>query len=224
MSEDVFRTIQDLPAPQACRLVEFDTAQVVTLRIVPPRHVLTVTGVKPTLNMVVVLTPRMYIRQPEYWGIEVVGWQPGIFLPAEAPYVAQLDLDGIVGTRGIEVIGANKSERTDLAGAGINSLELSITGSSSGKRIASATLTCPPDDSAHPHAQEACEQLIEANGYIEAIPESPQWICPAVFDPVIVAASGTWNGEPRHYRQEFSNQCVAIESTGGTVFRLSRDA
>ena len=58
------------------------------------------------------LVPRVYIRQRDYWGIEVVGMLPGGFeLPAEAPYVVSLPLAGIVGTEGIEVIGATRSER-----------------------------------------------------------------------------------------------------------------
>lgn len=44
----------------------------------------------------------------EYWGIEVVGSLHGIGLPATGPYTVFLPLDGIIGTKGIEVIGATK--------------------------------------------------------------------------------------------------------------------
>jgi hypothetical protein len=52
------------------------------------------------------------------WGIKVVGCIPGgIGVPAEAPYIAALELAGIIGTEGIEVIGANKSKRIRLDGS-----------------------------------------------------------------------------------------------------------
>lgn len=53
----------------------------------------------------------------------------------------------------------------------------------------------------------------------QGIPEDPG-PCTEEFQPVIVAASGTWNGEPRHYRQEFSNRCVAVRATGGVIFAI----
>jgi hypothetical protein len=57
--------------------------------------------------------PLIYIQQPEYWGIEVVGCLPGIGLP-EAPYTISIPLDGITGTKGIEVIGATRSEKREF--------------------------------------------------------------------------------------------------------------
>jgi hypothetical protein len=64
--------------------------------------------------MHVELVPVVFIRQPEYWTIEVVGSLRGIGLPALAPYTVSISLNGIVGTRGIEVTGATRSERFDL--------------------------------------------------------------------------------------------------------------
>jgi len=65
--------------------------------------------------MSVDLSPLVYIRQPEYWGIEVVGrLRVGILLPAEVPYEIPLPLSGITGTRGVEVIAANDSEKLEL--------------------------------------------------------------------------------------------------------------
>jgi hypothetical protein len=104
----------DLPSPQSQRLIDFERAEVVTLESFPPQYVLAVHGTKPYLNMDVALVPRVYIRQPEYWGIEVVGSLPGIGLPAVAPYNVSLPLSGILGTRGIEVVGATKSEKIDV--------------------------------------------------------------------------------------------------------------
>ncbi len=219
MNEEQARAFQALPTPQSCRVINFDSAQVVTLESLPPQYVLVVSGQKP-LNMEVSLTPLVYIRQPEYWGIEVIGCVRRLGLPVVVPYVVRLDLDGTIGTCGIEVIGANRSEKIDIPSYSAGpqgSFTLSITSSASGELIASASLTCPPDDSAHPNPAAACEQLSRVDGRIEGIPEDPG-PCTLDFTPVIVAASGTWNGEPRHYKQEFSNRCVAVRTTGGVIF------
>jgi hypothetical protein len=100
-----------LPAPTSCRLIDFEKAEVVS-GIVPGTYMLVVKGMKPYLNMQVNLLPLVYIKQPEYWGIEVTGCLPGgIGLPATAPYTAVLSLNGTIGTKGIEVIGAKRSEK-----------------------------------------------------------------------------------------------------------------
>jgi hypothetical protein len=101
------------PASESFRLIDFTEARVIT-GIVPDRYILVVSGEKPYLNMEVSLSPRIYVRRPEYWGIEVVGRLPGIGLPATAPYHISLPLDSILGTKGIDVIGANRSERFDV--------------------------------------------------------------------------------------------------------------
>lgn len=99
-----------------CRVIDFESAEVLTLSTMPPRHVLVVRGEKPYLTMQVDLIPLVYIRQPEYWGINVVGCLHEGGLPAVAAYVAKLDLDGTIGTRGIDVIGTNRSERIGISG------------------------------------------------------------------------------------------------------------
>jgi len=105
----------ELPAPQSSRLIDFERVKIITLESFPPQLVLVVAGTKPYLNMEVTLQPLVYIRQPEYWGIEVVGTLPGgIGLPATAPYQVSLALGGNIGTAGIEVIGATRSERRDI--------------------------------------------------------------------------------------------------------------
>ncbi len=220
MSEEQDRAFLALPTPQSCRVIDFDSAQVVTLRTRPPRHVLVVSGEKPYFNMEVSLSPLVYIKQPEYWGIEVVGCLPEVGLPTVTPYVVRLDLNGTIGTCGIEVIGASRSEKIDIPsypGEPQASFTLSITSVASGEPIASASLTCPPDGCSHPNPVTACEQLSRVDGEIEGIPEDPG-PCTLEFNPVIVAASGTWNGEPRHYKQEFSNRCSAVRATGGVIF------
>ncbi len=114
MNERQIKDYQRLPQSGACRLIDFDEVDVVILEIFPPQHVLIVSGTKPYLNMKVSLRPRTYIQQPEYWGIEMVGCPPGFGLPALAPYTVSIRLAGFIGTKGIEVIGATRSEKIEL--------------------------------------------------------------------------------------------------------------
>jgi len=67
--------------------------------------------------MTVRLSPLIYVRRPEFWGIEVVGSVPGFCLPAIAPYTVSLPLAGTTGTRGVEVIGSNKRQKILVQGA-----------------------------------------------------------------------------------------------------------
>jgi len=115
MAEKNHAQTRDLPPAQSCRLIDFERADAVSLMIYPPPPPrLVVAGRKPFANMQVSLNPLRYVRQPEYWGIEVVGCMPPIGQPAIVPYVVELDLDGISGTMGIEVIGASHTERIEL--------------------------------------------------------------------------------------------------------------
>lgn len=101
------------PPAASVRLIDFEEARVVP-GIVPKTFILVVSGTKPYLNMTVALSPLVYIQQPEYWGIEVVGSLSGIGLPATAPYTVALPLDGILGTKGIEVIGASSRKTFEV--------------------------------------------------------------------------------------------------------------
>jgi len=114
MEEAELQGFQALPTPTSFRLLDFEEAQILTLRSFPPQFVLRVSGTKPYANMHVELVPAVFIRQPEYWTIEVVGSLRGIGLPALAPYTVSIPLNGILGTRGVEVTGATRSERFDL--------------------------------------------------------------------------------------------------------------
>lgn len=107
------KAFTEAPAVQSCRLVDFDTYSIAK----PQPPVLVVHGTAPCLNMEVSLQPVIYVQCPEYWRIEVVGCLPGGFcLPATKPYVAYISLAGIVGSKGIEIAGANKTEPVELGG------------------------------------------------------------------------------------------------------------
>jgi hypothetical protein len=122
-----------LPEPPVGRLIDYDRANVVTQMIQPPRPVLVVDGEKPRPGMDVTLVPVTYIEQPEFWEIHVLG-SPGLLndpphatqLPAEPPvptqlpaessaYSVQIDLASCTGTIGVEVVGANRTERIVVA-------------------------------------------------------------------------------------------------------------
>ncbi|GAB7039544.1 MULTISPECIES: hypothetical protein [Catenuloplanes] len=117
--EAQLREFHDAPAPSTSRLIDFDGASVIMLKTDPPQFVLRVNGVKPWSNMRVDLVPLVYVRRPEYWGVEVVGTLSGTGLPVEAPYEVSLNVTGTLGTKGVEVVGATKRERIDVvAGTG----------------------------------------------------------------------------------------------------------
>lgn len=96
---------------RSCLLLDFDTAEILVLESDPPQYLLAVSGTKPYRNMEVKLAPLVYVRQPEYWGIEAIGCAAGLVLPAEGPFSVTLPLAGVTGTKGVEVIGASRAER-----------------------------------------------------------------------------------------------------------------
>jgi hypothetical protein len=107
------KKFEELPRSEACRLIDFEKAEIHP-GFVPRTFILVVYGTKPNLNIEVSLKPLVYIKQPEYWGIEVVGCIRGVKLPAAAPYTVTIPLDSLTGTKGIEVIGATGSKKMDV--------------------------------------------------------------------------------------------------------------
>jgi len=91
-----------------CALTSFDDA---TIDVDPKSGMLTlvVSGMRPATNVEIELVPLVYIQQPIYWGIQVLGCASGIGLPVLTPYTEKLDVTNTLGTSGIAVIGANGS-------------------------------------------------------------------------------------------------------------------
>ncbi len=109
-------SLESLPAPSSCKLIDFEKVEIVP-GIVSGTYFLVVSGTKPCCNMEVWLTPLIYIDCPEYWGIEIVACLPGgICLPTIAPFTATIPLAGVTGSKGIEVLGASKSEKHEVPG------------------------------------------------------------------------------------------------------------
>jgi hypothetical protein len=98
---------------QNCRLIPFDKAE--AFKATSGQVTLVVTGVAPTSGTTVKLVPLVYVRQPEYWGIQVIGCTPAITLPVITPWAVKQDVTGTVGTAGLEVIGSNQSVKITLA-------------------------------------------------------------------------------------------------------------
>lgn len=107
---------------ESCRRVSFESH--VILESEPP--MLVVRGEAPCANMEVSLQPLVYVRCPEYWGIEVVGCLPGgVCATATKPYQVSISLAGIIGSQGIEIIGSNRTEQVELP-KGCRSLQADI--------------------------------------------------------------------------------------------------
>jgi len=103
-----------VPDPSLCKPLDFTRAFVRTLDVSPWDRFLVVSGFKPFSSMDVVLSPVTYIRQPEYWEIDVLGCMRTIGMPVLTPYTATLRLRNTIGTKGVEVVGATRSLRIDV--------------------------------------------------------------------------------------------------------------
>lgn len=106
-------TTEPSPEPADCRLISFDTAKVVR-KARTGAFQLTVRGEAPMAGVKVSLEPVIYIRQPEYWLIQVIGCMPEIGATVMTPYTVSMPLTGPMGTEGIEVMGSNKTQRIPL--------------------------------------------------------------------------------------------------------------
>lgn len=113
MADSASAELAKAPRSESIPLIDFEVAEV-RPGFVNNTFFLFVSGTKPYINMTVRLVPVVYVRQPEYWQIDVVGILPNIGLPMLGPYAAHLDLTNVLGTKGIEVVGATRSERIDI--------------------------------------------------------------------------------------------------------------
>jgi hypothetical protein len=104
----------ELPQPSSCRLIDFDDVQVIPGTILRT-YFLIVKGTKPWVTMDVGLHPLPYATRPDYTAIEVVGRQNGIGLPQAGPYSAVIEFTHLIGTRGIEVIGASVRKKIEIS-------------------------------------------------------------------------------------------------------------
>jgi len=104
---------ESLPYAHACRRVDFDFIE---LRgsTQPPGLLLVVSGISPWTDLRVSLEPLTYEAVPEFWSIEVVGRLTASGLSGPVDFCAALRLGNMVGRRGIEIVGASRSEQKVL--------------------------------------------------------------------------------------------------------------
>ena len=114
LSERGLKELGERAPSQSCRLLDFEDADV-RPGIVNGTWILVVRGNAPCANMRVELLPLIYIKQPEFWEIEVVGCISGpICLPQVKPFTEILPLNGTIGTAGIEVVGTSRRVKIPL--------------------------------------------------------------------------------------------------------------
>lgn len=107
-------SFESLPYAQACRRVDFDFVEVREAARLGGGRLLLVSGVKPWADLRVTLEPLFYRETPDFWAIEVVGRLTASGLPALVDFCVALPLQSVQGCKGIEIIGATKSERRVL--------------------------------------------------------------------------------------------------------------
>ena len=94
--------------------IDFEKTKVVP-GLIDGTYILIVAGTKPYQAMSVELVPVTYVRQPEYWGIQIISKLPdGPVATVTGPYQVVLVLNSAMGTKGIEVMGREKSKKIDL--------------------------------------------------------------------------------------------------------------
>ena len=102
-------SFESLPFAQACRRVDFDAIEVREPEL--GRRLLLVSGIKPWADLAVTLEPMAYRDPPDFWVIEVVGRLTASGLPAWVDFCVALPLESFHGRRGIEIVGASRTER-----------------------------------------------------------------------------------------------------------------
>lgn len=108
------RSFESLPCAQTCRRVDFDFVEVRDSARLGGGRLLLVSGVKSWADLRVTLEPLSYRETPDFWAIEVVGRLTASGLPGLVDFCVALPLESIQGCKGVEVIGATKSERRVL--------------------------------------------------------------------------------------------------------------
>jgi len=95
----------------SCDPIDFDSVKIEYQRD-RGGYQLTVTGIKPYTNMEVSLNSEPYDRKPAYLRTMVVGCVKNfIVVPLETPYYLTVPLAPLMGTKGVEIVGASGSVR-----------------------------------------------------------------------------------------------------------------
>ncbi len=84
--------------------------------------------------------------------------------------------------------------------------------------LRAVTLSCNPRPTGtHPAPTTACGELFAAGGDFAALGEASDRACPMHYDPVVVTATGVWDGKRVHFERTYGNACMQ-GSEGTAVF------
>ncbi|MFC7341024.1 SSI family serine proteinase inhibitor [Saccharopolyspora griseoalba] len=101
----------------------------------------------------------------------------------------------------------------DQQRAHLGVVNLTISGHDA-KDLRTAMLSCGPDAGTHPDPGAACEAITDVEGDFHAI-DGGNGLCPLIYDPVTVRATGVYDGRAVDYVDTFSNACIAASRTAG---------
>jgi hypothetical protein len=122
-------------------------------------------------------------------------------------------LIAVVAAVMISCVGVSASaaeHRSSGSPSGVTNSKLDLTiKDRSGARV--VTLTCDPDGGSHPHVSEACTRLRAVDGDFTKLRGTG--ICPLVWDPVTVTASGVWHDRVINWQRTYSNKCFLRNET-----------
>ena len=107
-------SFDSLPYAVSCRRVDFDLVEVRDSTPHRGGRFVVVSGIKPWTDLRISLEPLLYRDPPDFWVIEVVGRLTASGLPGLVDFSAALPLGNLQGRRGIEIVGATRSERCVL--------------------------------------------------------------------------------------------------------------
>lgn len=80
-------------------------------------------------------------------------------------------------------------------------------------------LLCSPPRGRHPKAAEACALLRKAGGDPGNLKPDKDIVCPMVFEPVTVTASGFWDATSIWFERTYSGVCE-LRSMTGAIFDI----
>lgn len=86
--------------------------------------------------------------------------------------------------------------------------------------LRATTLSCTPRPTGtHPEPDAACAELDSVGGDFTVLGSGPgDGFCPMVHDPVVVTATGVWDGRRVHYERTYGNACLMGTEGAATVF------
>jgi hypothetical protein len=110
-------SFESLPCAQACRRIDFDFVEIRGATRPGDARLVVVSGIKQWADLRVTLEPLRVGGTSEFRSIEVVG-RLAHGLPALVDFCVVLPLDALDGSKGVEIVGATRSQRLLLEASG----------------------------------------------------------------------------------------------------------